>query len=136
MQDVRFDSVESCLDYLPPDERRITDRLRAIILDTMPDATEKLTYNVPFYRRHSNICFIWPGSVPWGQVRTHGVRLGFTQGHRLADEWGYLEAGSRKQVYVRDHFELSDIHEDKMRELLFQAVVIDEAMALRPKKKH
>ena len=45
-----------------------------------PDIEEKISYNVPFYKRHSNICYIWPSSVKWGNVKNTGVQFGFNKG--------------------------------------------------------
>ena len=64
MQDVSFKTVEDFLAYLPEDELKIVELLRKIILSCLPDVVEKLSYNVPFYKRHSTICFIWPRQSP------------------------------------------------------------------------
>ena len=125
-QNVSFDSVEECLDFLPEQERRIAEHLRRIILETLPEATEKLSYNVPYYARHSNICFIWPAAVPWGKIKREGVMLGFTKGHLLTDESDYLEAGSRKQVRTKTFFSLKEIDEDLVRAFLFEALDLDK----------
>ena len=125
MQDVNFRTVEDVLDYLPEDQLEVTIALREIILTTIPDITERLAFNVPYYRRHANICFIWPGAVPWGKSTQAGVRLGFTNGYLLADETGYLDRGSRKQVYWRDYQTLGEIDEAMIVSLLLQAVDVD-----------
>ena len=80
-QNVQFNSVEEFPDFLPEDELRIVKFLRAIIKECIPACKEKLAYNVPYYYRHSRICFIWPASIPWGKVEKHGVMLGFTNGY-------------------------------------------------------
>ena len=77
MQNVHFESVDEFLDYLPEDELKIVQKLRDLIHQALPDCIEKLSYNVPYYKRHSNICFIWPSSIPWGNMKQEGVRLGF-----------------------------------------------------------
>ncbi|MEM1000361.1 MAG: DUF1801 domain-containing protein [Bacteroidota bacterium] len=101
MQPVDFDSVEEFLDYLPPSERTVVDRLREIILSTIPEIQENLAYQVPFYRRRPRICFIGPGSVPWGNVPPDGVQSGFVRGDELQDDRGWLEAAHRKHVRTR-----------------------------------
>lgn len=130
MQSVHFRSIEECLDYLPEDERRLTDHLRILIHESIPQVQEKLAYNVPYFYRRANICFIWPGSIAWGQKQNPGVRLGFTQGHLLADEHHYLEQGNRKQVYWRDFFDLRDLDNELITLLLLQAAEIDEQLWL------
>ncbi|MEZ4776402.1 MAG: DUF1801 domain-containing protein [Bacteroidia bacterium] len=126
MQNVRFDNVEAFLDYLPDNERVIVDVLRQIILDCIPDCREKLSYNVPYYWRHSRVCFIWPSAVPWGNVKLNGVQLGFCQGYKLSDEIGFLEKGNRKQVYSKTFTRVEEIDEELVRAYLYEAVEVDK----------
>ncbi len=127
MQDVRFASVEDFLAYLPEDELKLTEILRDIVFECIPNVKEKLSYNVPFYSLRKRICFIWPASVLWGKKQTYtGVRFGLTSGYLLADEHGYLEQGDRKQVYWRDIKSQRDIQEPILKELLYQAVEVDK----------
>lgn len=125
-QNVDFDGIEDFLDYLPEDERQMVDILREIILDSIPDVKEKLSYNVPFYSRYSNICFLWPASVPWGNHQQEGVRLGFTKGYLINDDMGYLDKGARKQVYTKDFSNAQEIETDMVRAYIFEAVLVDE----------
>jgi hypothetical protein len=132
MQSVKFVDVEDFLAYLPEDELNVCLLLRKIIRDCMPDAREKLAYNVPFYRRYSNICFIWPASVTWGKNKTwEGVRLGFSRGNLLADPTGLLRKDSRKQVYWHDFQTIQEIHPEEIRALVYEAILIDEEPALK-----
>lgn len=125
-QPVRFSSVSALLDYLPPNELKIVERLQSLVLACIPDAKEKLSYNVPYYFRHTRICFIWPGSVPWGNVPAGGVALGFCKGHLLADP-SYLEAGHRKEVFTKTFYSTRDIDATTLRQLLYEAAAIDAA---------
>lgn len=127
MQQVKFRSVDEFLEFLPPDERRITDALRKIVFDSIPGVTEKLAYNVPYYRRHKNICFIWPASVLWGKTKTYdGVRFGFTSGYLLTDEAGWLAKENRKQVYWRDFKSVTEIDIPLLKAYIYEAVLIDQ----------
>ena len=123
-----FRTVEDFLEYLPDDERIIVESLRSIILDTVPDIREKLTYNVPYYYRYSRICFIWPSSVPWVNVPQYGVQLGFCRGDLLGNEYGFLEKGRRKRVYIKTFAQPDELNTDLVRAYLFEAVVIDEQL--------
>lgn len=127
-QNVDFKTVDDFLDYLPEHERPIVDLLRELILDCIPDVKEKLSYNVPFYKRHSNICFIWPASVPWGKHRQEGVRLGFTKGYLMNDDLNYLDKGERKQVYMKDFTKLEEIDIDLLKAYIFEAILVDETI--------
>jgi hypothetical protein len=127
MQPVKFRSVDEFLEFLPADERRITEVLRSIVLEAIPGVTEKLAYNVPYYKRHKNICFIWPASVLWGKTKTYeGVRFGFTSGNLLTDEAGWLAKENRKQVYWRDFKSVQEIDVALLKSYIYEAVIIDQ----------
>jgi hypothetical protein len=123
-QPVDFKTIADFLAYLPEPELELVDALRALVFECIPDCTERLSYNVPFYYRRSRICYIWPGSVPWGTIKS-GVQLGFCEGWLLPDA-EYLEAGNRKQVYVKTFATVKEINVPRLRQLLYEAVLIDE----------
>jgi hypothetical protein len=123
-QPVKFVDVDDMLASLPPVERTITDLLREIIFSTLPHVTERLAYNVPFYYGNSRICFIWPGSVPWGKTK-EGVEFGFTKGYLLNDEWNYLERGNRKEVYIKTFLKPDQVRADILKMLLLEAAQVD-----------
>lgn len=131
---LRFASVQECLDFLPADERALTERLREFIISEAPSLRERISFNVPFYKGRRDVCFLWPASVLWGSKKTYaGVRFGFSYGTLLADRAGYLAQGDRKQVLWRDLQDLSRTDEQMLAQLLAQAVRLDEerAMGLR-----
>jgi hypothetical protein len=126
MQNVSFKSVDEFLEFLPPDELKIVEYLRQIIFSIIPGCIEELSYNVPYYRYHSNICFLWPASVTWGNVKNKGVRLGFVKGYLMHDDINYLEKGNRKQVYWKDFSDIREIDVDLLKAYLYEAVRIDQ----------
>lgn len=131
-QNVNFTSIAEFLDYLPPSELKLTEYLREIVFRCIPDAKEKLAYNVPYYHRHKNICFIWPASILWGKKKTYeGVRFGFTKGYLLTDEKKYLDKGDRKQVYWMDYIDIKKINVPVLESFLYEAVLIDDEMKRR-----
>jgi len=134
MQDVHFNGVEEFLDYLPEDELKIVNRLREIILQALPDCIERLSYNVPYYKRHANICFVWPPSIPWGKTKQVGVRFGFTKGYLLDDPAGYLDRGERKQVYWKDYTNVKQINADVLLQFLYEAALVDEELSKQKRK--
>jgi len=134
MQNVSFQSVDDFLDYLPDDERKIVDVLRKLILHVMPDAQEKLSYNVPYYWLHSRVCFIWPSAIPWGKVPLKGVILGFCRGHLLLDDINFLEKGNRKEVYTKTFYSVSEINEELILTYLYQAIEIDQKCWIEKKQ--
>ena len=56
MQDVSFRNIDEFLEFLPIEELNVVKQLRKIIFDCVPNITEKLSYNVPFYKHHKNFC--------------------------------------------------------------------------------
>ncbi|MCE3228728.1 MAG: hypothetical protein K0S32_3279 [Bacteroidetes bacterium] len=134
-QDVKFRNVDEFLDYLPEDERKIVNLLRKIVFDCLPEVSEKLSYNVPFYRVHKGICFVWPASVKWGKGHTWtGVRFGFQYGYLLADEINYLDKGERKQVYWKNFSSIKEIDTDLLKSYIFEAAILDQQGAGTKKK--
>jgi len=122
---IKFRSLVEFWDYLPEEERIITDVLRQIVLENLPAyCKEKLTYNVPFYYGKRRICLVWPASVPWGGFKS-GVMLGFCQGNILKDADNYLEHGSNKQVFYKIFQSTDEIDIKAIVSLLKEAVETD-----------
>ncbi len=122
---IKFQSYVEFWDYLPEDERIIVDVLRQIVLSNLPaNYKEKLSYNVPYFYGNRRICLIWPGSVPWGGIRS-GVLFGFCQGNLLLDTENYLTHGTNKQVYYKIFHAVNEIDEAAIVKLLKEAVEVD-----------
>jgi len=135
MQDVNFKSIEEFLEFLPDGERKIVEALRRLVLESIPDCEEKLSYNVPYYRRHYNLCYIWPPSITWDGFAHEGVHLGFTYGNLLQDELGYLERGKRKQVFWKSFFDVREIDAQLLQSYLHEAALIDSEKAKEKSKR-
>jgi Domain of unknown function (DU1801) len=123
----RFGSVGELLAFLPEDQLLITEQLRELCLTCIPDVKEKLSFNVPFYFRYTGICYIWPGAVGWMNKVYPTVEIGFMRGHLLPSK-DYLEQHKRKVIYNKRILTLDDLHEDKIRTCLYEAVEIDELL--------
>jgi hypothetical protein len=127
MQDVSFRNVEEFLEFLPDDELKIVTLLRSTVFNCVPNITEKLSYNVPFYKKNKGMFFIWPASILWGTKKTYqGVRFGFQQGNLLNDELNFLDRGERKQVYMKDYKNIEEIDLAILKTYIFEADLIDE----------
>lgn len=120
-QGMQFKTLEEFLDYLPEEELEIVLHLRKIILECMMDCKEKLTYNVPFYYRHSRICYIWPASVPWAKV-AKGVAIGFCKGGSFLDETFETAQFSSKQIFTS----IKEIDISFLKQKIHEAILIDE----------
>jgi hypothetical protein len=135
--------IDAMIATLPRPEQVIVKRLRALITECIPLATEKSYYDltIPFYKRNRLICFIWPPSLFWEHGKNYekrkskGVTLGFNQGNLMSNEDGALLAEGRKQVYAMYFNKLTDINENQVRALLFEAAMVDEQFSKKKKKK-
>ena len=65
MQNVSFNDVSELIDFTGG---ATSYRIKASqdYTEHVAPATERLSYNVPFYRIKTDICFIWPEAVLWG----------------------------------------------------------------------
>ncbi len=120
-QKIKFRNVTDFLESLPEIELVIVETLRELYLESIPNCKEKLAYNVPFYYRHSRIVFIWPASVPWGSV-DKGVVFGFCKGTQLFN----LDISNKKSVGRKIFTSAKDININEIRQLLYEAVLLDE----------
>jgi hypothetical protein len=134
-------SVDEIVLNLPKEEQVIVKKLRSLVLECLPKATEKISYGAPFYSRNRMICFLWPPSLYWspqqkpGKHQHKGVSLGFCYGNLMSNDQGVLLSEGRKQVFSMYFKSLSEIDEALIRSLLFEAEMIDEGFAKRKKPK-
>jgi len=135
MQNVDFKDIGELLEFLPADELKIVELLRKIVFSCIPDIEEKFSYNVPFYKRHSNVCYIWPASVQWGNVKLSGVQFGFNKGYLMLDDIDWLEKGNRKQVYCKTFYSAKEIDIELLKAYIFEAALIDEEASKLKKRK-
>jgi hypothetical protein len=133
--------IDELIATLPRNEQVLVKRLRALVIECIPQAKEK-AYDgmaMPFYTRNRLICFILPPSVsiePGGATKkenNRGVSLGFNQGKLMSNESGALLTEGRKQIAAMYFNHPDDINEKQIRALLFEAAMIDEQFA---KKRH
>jgi hypothetical protein len=129
-QKIKFKSVNDFLESLPDHELELVEILRDLILESIPDCKEKLAYNVPFYYRHSRVVFIWPASVPWGSIEI-GVALGFCKGTQLFN----LDTEEKRSIGRKVFMSTKDININEIRQLLYEAVLLDERDHIRKGKK-
>lgn len=133
-------SIEELLAELPKHEQVIVKKLRSLVLECLPKATEKLSYGAPFYTRNRMICFIWPPSLYWspkqkpGKHHYKGISFGFCYGNLMSNDKGVLLKEGRKQVYCMYFKSLQEIDDALIRSLLFEAEILDESFAKRKKK--
>lgn len=132
---LKIRSLVQLFDLLPENERIITDILRQIVIETLPDTCkEKISYNVPFFYGNKGICIIWPSTIPRGGIK-EGVLFGFWYGNKLNDADHYLTHGSNKQIFYKIYTKPEDINQKAIVKLLKEAVRVDNMFAKSKTKK-
>ena len=126
-------TVEEFFFDLPKENREICERLRAIVLSAAPDFEERFFYGVPYYFRHRAVTCIWPAGV-WGGPK-RGVFIGFCRGNLLSNEQGIIEMGNRKRFGLIRFFDVKEIKEEVLLEILHEVIVVDEEIGKRKQKK-
>jgi uncharacterized protein YdhG (YjbR/CyaY superfamily) len=136
-----MEEVENLIAELPNDEKTIVKRLRSIILETEPRLQERLSYGVPYFFHHRRVCFLWPISLlPAGhklksEEENTKVTFGLCYGNLLSNEQGLLQLGNRKQVALIQYTSAKEINEQAVREIIQEAVLVDEQFKAKKKKK-
>ncbi len=124
---MKIKNLVELFSVLPDEERIITDVLRQIILETLPDyCKEKISFNVPFFYGNKGICIVWPATVPRGGIKS-GVLLGFWYGNKLADKNKFLTHGSNKQIFYKIYHKADDIDERPIKKILKEAIKLDQS---------
>ena len=116
---------------LPATEQALVSELRDLVLSCSSDFREKMSYNVPYYFRHSRVCFIWPASVKYGPKV--GVWLGLCRGAWLSNEQNLIHMDNRKEVGVIPINKISDIDTAAFRQILQEAIILDDEMLSKKK---
>ena len=96
----------------------IVSTIRDIILSCAVQIQESIKYIIQFYSYHSNICYI--------NVRKKIVDLGFVNGANLSNHQGLLEVKDRVSVRTISFQNVSEIDESLLKELIFEAIMLDE----------
>ena len=127
-------SVDDFISALEPSERLMMNRLRSLIMDTDPRIQEKLSYGVPYFFHHRRICFLWPAShlpCPADKPRDteEKIQFGFCYGNLMSNDHRLLISDNRKQVYIIKIRSTADIDERVFREILQEAVLLDDTFA-------
>jgi hypothetical protein len=86
-----------------------------------------IRYKIPFYDRKSWICYLNP-------TKDDGVELAFTRANELSNEQGLLNFRERKQVAGVVYYQLEEIEEAVLLEVLQEALLLDETVKYNVKK--
>lgn len=111
-----------------------TERRKEILMylhqfiTTYPNVVAKIRYRVPFYYQRSWICYLNP-------IKKDGIELAFLRGNELSNEQGILNSKGRKQVSGIEIFDVKEINEEILNEILQEAFILDETIPYASKRK-
>ena len=88
----------------------------------------KIRFKIPFYFQHSWICYLNP-------IKNDGIELAFTRGNELSNAQGLLENKGRKQIFGIEVYDVNDLNEEALFEVLQEALLLDETVPYASKRK-
>ena len=118
--------VEDFIYQQPESQQIIMFYLHELMTQTL-NLTAKIRYQIPFYYNKSWICYLNP-------QKKGGVELAFTRGNELSNEQGLLDFKGRKQVASVNFEKRADIDEHTLREVLMEAILLDEEVPYASKR--
>lgn len=122
-----MNDIEAYIAELDGPQQEVMDYLHRLMA-SYPEVTAKIRYKIPFYYRRSWICYLNP-------TKDGGVELAFTRGNELSNEQGLLDARGRKQVSGAVFYQLKDIPEEALHEVLQEAFLLDEEVPYGVRRK-
>lgn len=122
-----MDPVLNYIYNLEGQQKIIMEHLHNLIMFS-PEITCKIRYRIPFYFRKSWICYLNP-------VRNNGVELAFTRANELSNENGFLDFKDRRQVAGIIYYNIKEINEEPLIEVLEEAFLLDDTVKYASKRK-
>lgn len=108
------------------DQREILLYLHHLFIDF--DLSTKIRYKIPFYYGKTWICYLNP-------IKKGGIELVFIRGNELSNSQGLLDNKGRKQVAGLEIFNVKDIPQETLREVIHEAILLDEMVPYASKRK-
>lgn len=93
-----------------------------------PFATCAIKWRIPFYKLRRNFCYL--------NRHPDNITLGFPHGYKLVPRPRILlgENEKLKQIRYLEIFNLEDLYSEQTREILHEAMMLDETLAKASKK--
>jgi hypothetical protein len=111
-------SVEGFIEEKTGVQQQLLQVLHDFLL-SYPEVEAKIRFKIPFYYRHSWVCYINP-------VGSEQVELAFIHGKELSNEQGLLVDRGRKMVSGVLFAQPSEIPWSTLEEVLMEAFFLDE----------
>ncbi|MEM8565906.1 MAG: DUF1801 domain-containing protein [Bacteroidota bacterium] len=119
--------VDGFIERYDGEQRKILSHLHSILANEL-ELLPKIRFKVPFYYRRSWICYLNP-------TKRHSIEFCFLRGNELSNEQGLLKSNGRKQVYGLEIDELSGLPEAQLREVIHEALILDDSVPYSVKRK-
>ena len=100
-----------------PEYRPVVERIRELMRECVPEATEYISYGIPSYRLTRIIAVISPTKK--------GITLAFSRGAEFEDQYGLLEGVGHVSKNVRMR-SVEGMDEKALRYYIAQAVEFDK----------
>lgn len=113
----RNEQVDDYISQFPDWQQELLNRLREIILETDAGISEAIKWQVPFYAKRKNLCYL--------NARKKDVQLGFYRGSIMDQSDGLLE-GEGSMVRHMTFFEGEEIPTEPIREKIIEALALDD----------
>ena len=95
------------------------------LLTSFPEVRPSIKYRIPFYDQNTWVCYLNP-------QKNGAVSLCFIRGYELSNDQGLLESKGRKQVLSADFKRVSEIPGESIREIINEALFLDETVPYKP----
>jgi len=100
-----------------PQHREIVEKLRRIMREAAPDATEEIVYRVPMWRRRRLFVFLNPTKKD--------ITFGFSRGRQFEDKYRLLRGVGKSSRHLKFRT-VAEIKPTVVRYYLKQAVSLDD----------
>jgi hypothetical protein len=111
-------AIDFYIDDLPTPQKEIATKVRALILELVPNAQEKFSYKLPFYHFYGIFCYL--NKIP------NGIDVCFCRGQDLLEEFPQLQIKQRKLVASVELFSIKQIKEKDLSQLIITAAIWNE----------
>lgn len=118
--------AQAFIDQYAGDQRAVMQYMHQWLAREL-ELVDKIRYGIPFYYRHSWICYLSP-------TKTGKVEFGFIRGHELSNLQGLLQSKGRKQVYSLELETVATLPLEPLHEIIQEAILLDETKPYASKR--
>ncbi len=120
-------AVDDFIQNFEGDQRKILNYLHILLANEL-ELVPKIRFEIPFYYKRSWICYLNP-------TKRKTADFCFLRGNELSNEQGLLSGKGRKQVVSIEIAKLSDLPEGAIKEVVHEALLLDESVPYSVKNK-